>query len=158
MGELAVYPGQGVIQIEAVQAQEVAGQWCEFLVLRKLEDRSKILVPRERVDTAGLRAVIPRREVERVWQILREADPEPARTRAPGPRGFRDYEEKLREGSVFEVAEVLRDLLLLQTKKDLSFTERKLMDSARSQLVQELAAAQKRTAEEIEAEIRETVK
>jgi CarD family transcriptional regulator len=164
VGELAVYPGQGVTRIEALQRQEIAGEWREFLVLRKLDDQSRILIPRERVRSAGLRAVIGRRDIQRVWEILREqgaAAPDGSRARGDagnGGRAFRDYQERLRQGSVLELAALVRDLLQLQLEKELSLGERRVLDAARSLLVQELAAAQRKPTAEVDAEIRETLK
>ena len=72
-------------------------------------------------------------------------------------RQFREYQEKLKSGCVFEVAEILRDLLRLQREKELSFGEHRLLDLSRSLVVHELAAAKRTEAAEIEAEIREAI-
>jgi CarD family transcriptional regulator len=145
-----------VTRIEALQRQEIAGEWREFLVLRKLDDQSRILIPRDRVRSAGLRAVIGRREIERVWEILREAAP--VRGEGGGARAFRDYQEKLRQGSVLDLAVLVRDLLQLGVEKELSLGERRMLEAARTLLVQELAAAQRKPVAQVDAEIRETVR
>ncbi len=158
MGQLAVYPGYGVARIEALERQDVAGQSLEFLVLRRLEDETRILIPRDKVDQVGLRAVMKRKEANQIWEILRSGKRRGRRSGMAWSRQFREFQEKLRTGSNFEIAEVLRDLLRLQLEKELSFGERKLLESARSLLVQELAAAQKTEAEKIEAEIRDAIR
>jgi CarD family transcriptional regulator len=153
VGELAVYPGLGVALIEAVRTQEIAGQTREFLVLRKVEDDSRILIPRENVAYVGLRAVIGHDDAERIWTILRTRT---RRRRVGGltwSRQFREYQEKLRTGSIFDIAEVLRDLMRLQAVKELSFGERRVLDSARSLLVQELAACEDTVPEQIDDQI-----
>ena len=158
VGKLAVYPGHGVVRIEELRKQEIGGESRQFLVLRMVEDDSRILVPREKADEVGLRSIIARKDAVRIWEILRT----PAGPRRKGgvtwSRQFRDYREKLRSGSVFEIAEVLRDLMQLQREKELSFGERRVLDSARSLLVHELAAAQRTAAERIEREIKESVR
>ena len=158
MGQLAVYPGHGVVRIEELRKQEIAGQRRQFLVLRVVEDASRILVPREKAEDVGLRRVMGRKDAVRIWEILRS---QPTRRRRGGitwSRQFRDYRDKLRNGSVFEIAEVLRDLLQLQHEKELSFGERRVLDSARSLLVHELAAAQRTGADRIEAELKTSIR
>jgi CarD family transcriptional regulator len=150
-----VYPGQGVTRVEGFQKQEIAGQWCEFVVLRKLDDQSRILVPRERISDVGLRRVIATSERERVWEVLRAASPD--RPEQAWSRQFRDYQDKLREGSIFEIAAMLRDLTRLAGSKELSFGERRMLESARALLVQELAASQNEPPAAVEARVIEAV-
>ncbi len=158
VGELAVYPGHGVARIEALQIREIGGQKLEFLVLRKLDDESRILIPRDRITEVGLRPPIERAEAQRIWRILKERKRTKARAGIAWSRQFRELQEKLKLGTIFETAEVLRDLLRLQHTKELSFGERKLLENARSLLVQELAAAEHTGTDEIEASIRAAVK
>jgi len=155
VGALAVYPGQGVTRVEAFQKQEIAGQWCEFIVLRKLDDQSRILVPRERISDVGLRGVTASAEREQVWAVLRAASPE--RQEQAWSRQFRDYQDKLREGSILEIAAMLRDLTRLSLAKELSFGERRVLEMARALLVQELAAAHDEPPAAIEARVLEAV-
>lgn len=157
LGDLVVYPGQGVARIVERKTQEIAGSEVEFLVLRMLEDDSRILIPRENVDRVGLRGVIGRRDADRIWEILRTRTRRRRRSGITWSRQFREYQEKLKTGSVFDIAEVLRDLLRLQREKELSFGERRVLDMARSLLVQELAAAQKTRPSQIEAELKSLV-
>jgi len=143
-------------RLEAVRKESIAGKALDVLVLRMLEDDSRILVPRQNADLVGLRGVMKKDEAEKIWEILR------TRTRrrrgaVTWSRQFREYQDKLKSGSVSEIAEVLRDLLRLQKEKELSFGERRVLDAARSLLVQELAAAQNKHTDRIEEEIREQV-
>ncbi len=157
VGEYAVYPGRGVARIVDLRTQEIAGQVSEFLVLLMVDDDSRILIPRENADRVGLRSIMDSQEAEKTWEILRT----PARQRiAHGvtwSRQFREYQQKIRTGSVFQVAEVLRDLMRLQSHKELSFGEHQLLESSRSLIVQELAAVQASDASEIEREIKAIV-
>jgi CarD family transcriptional regulator len=157
VGELIVYPAHGVGRLEAVRKQEIAGKTLDLLVVRMLEDDSRILVPRENAGRVGLRGVMKRDDAARIWEILGTR----VRKRRGGvtwSRQFREYQDKLKSGSVFEIAEVLRDLIRLQREKELSFGERRVLDSARSLLVQELAAAQNQQADSVEAQIKELVR
>ncbi len=156
MGQLAVYPGKGVGEIEGIESQTIAGEELEVLVLRMVEDDARILIPRDRVDRVGLRPVIGRTEAARIWDVLRRRTPRGPRAQ-PWSRQFRLYQDKLKTGSIEDVAEVLRDLLRLQAEKELSFWERRVLDMARSLIVQELAAAQRTDTDRIEEELRQIV-
>ena len=70
-------------------------------------------------------------------------------------RRYREYMEKIKTGSVFEIAEVLRDLFLLKVDKELSFGERKMLDTARTLLIKELALATQNNEEKIELEVKQ---
>ncbi len=78
-----------------------------------------------KVDQVGLRAVMKRKEANQIWEILRSGKRRGRRSGMAWSRQFREFQEKLRTGSNFEIAEVLRDLLRLQLEKELSFGERK---------------------------------
>lgn len=158
LGQLAVYPGYGVTRIEELRTQEVAGTRVEFLVLCRIEDDVRILIPREKVDGVGLRRVMGRKDAVRIWEILRSPQRGTGRASITWSRQFREYQDKLKTGSVFEVAEVLRDLLRLQRVKELSFAEHRVLDSARSLVVHELAAVQGTQAERVDAEVRASVR
>jgi CarD family transcriptional regulator len=99
------------------------------------------MIPLSNVTSVGLRDVIDKKEVPRVYEIMKKRDmPVDNQT---WNRRYREYTEKIKTGSVFEVAEVLRDLYLLKEDKDLSFGERKMLDTAQSLLLKELSIAKK---------------
>jgi len=111
----------------------------------------KIMIPTSNVGTVGLREVISEDEVEEVYDILRSS--EISVEGQTWNRRYREYMEKIKTGSIFEIAEVLRDLLRLKFDKDLSFGERKMLDTARSLLVKELAVAKRQSEAKIEKEL-----
>jgi len=112
----------------------------------------KIMVPTNNVRQVGLREVISKSKVEKVFKILKSKSLSVETT--TWNRRYREYMEKIKTGSVFEVAEVLRDLYLLKVDKDLSFCELKLLDTARGLLVRELAVAKGTDEEDIEREFK----
>ncbi len=152
VGDKAVYPGQGVGEVLGIEHKEVAGQRQSFYVLRILENGMKIMIPINKVGSVGLREIIDDEAVRRVYTILREKDVSVDAT--TWNRRYREYMEKIKTGSVFEIAEVLRDLYLLKTDKDLSFGERKMLDTARSLLIKELSLAKNCDEETIESDLR----
>jgi CarD family transcriptional regulator len=137
IGDKAVYPGHGVGVIEAIETKQISGSELMFYILRVLDNGMTIMIPRDNVGAVGLRGVIRKLEIPKVLKILRDRDVEI--DNQTWNRRYRDYMEKINTGSIFEIAEVLRDLYLLRTEKELSFGERKILDTAKNLLVKELA-------------------
>lgn len=152
VGDKAVYPGQGVGEVLGIEHKEIAGQRQSFYVLKILENNMKIMIPINKVGSVGLRDIIGEEEVKEVYSILRSKTV--AVDSTTWNRRYREYMEKIKTGSVFEIAAVLRDLYLLKYDKDLSFGERKMLDTARSLLVKELAIARAVTEDEIEDDLK----
>jgi CarD family transcriptional regulator len=152
VGDKAVYPGQGVGEVLGIEHKEIAGQRQSFYVLKILENGMKIMIPINKVGSVGLRDIISGEEVAEVYTILKTKAV--AVDSTTWNRRYREYMEKIKTGSVFEIAAVLRDLYLLKYDKDLSFGERKMLDTARSLLVKELAIAKAVSEDEIESDLK----
>jgi CarD family transcriptional regulator len=150
-GDLAVYPAHGVGIIETIESKEISGIRQDFYVIRILDNNMKIMVPTQNVDSVGLREIIGRKEVPRLYSILKKRDM--VIDNQTWNRRYRDYMEKIKTGSVFEVAEVYRDLLMLKEDKDLSFGERKMLDTARNLLVKEISLAKKVEEKQVEKDL-----
>ncbi|WP_028582938.1 CarD family transcriptional regulator [Desulfogranum mediterraneum] len=150
-GDMAVYPAHGVGLIEAIETQTIGGIDQSFYVMKILDNDMTIMIPTATSDNVGLRAIISSEEVKQVLGILKERDIKiNAQT---WNRRYRDYMEKIKTGSVFEVAVVLRDLFLLKEDKDLSYGERKMLDTAKSLLVKELSLAKQIEEDAVEKQI-----
>jgi len=152
IGDKAVYPAHGVAEITGIESKEISGAKQTFYILRILENGMRIMVPMKNVAAVGLRAVVNKSEVKEVYDILKSR--EVSVEGQTWNRRYREYMEKIKTGSVFEIAEVLRDLSLLKHDKDLSFGERKMLDTARSLLVKELAIAKAVSEEVIETDLK----
>lgn len=151
VGDKAVYPAQGVAEVVGVDSKEIAGTEHTFYVLRVLDSDKKIMIPVGKVDDVGLRSIMNDKELEEVYDILRERNVD--LNTQTWNRRYRAYVEKIQTGSPFEIAEVLRDLNLLKFQKTLSFGERKMLDTAKRLLVQELAIAKDSTEEAVGEEV-----
>jgi len=151
IGDLAVYPAHGVGVIEKIETQEISGFSQDFYVMRILENDMIIMIPTKNVSNVGLREIIEQREVPRLYTILKKRDI--VVDNQTWNRRYREYMEKIKTGSVFEVAEVYRDLLMLKLEKELSFGERKMLDTARNLLVKEISLAKKVKEEQIEKDL-----
>ena len=140
IGDKAVYPSQGVAEVLGIEHKEIFGNIQRFYVLRVLESENRILVPIDKSEQVGLRRIADKEEIGEVMQILKERDVH--LDRQTWNRRYRGFMEKIRSGSLFEVAEVFRDLYRLKVMKPLSFGERRMLDTARGLIVQELSVAQ----------------
>lgn len=139
IGDLAVYPAHGVAKVEAIESRELGGQQSTFYVLRVLDNNMRVMVPVTKTLQVGMRNLVGEDEIEAVYEILRTRELSVDRT--TWNRRQREYTEKIRTGSIFEVAEVMRDLCLLRNGKELSFGERKMLDTAQGLLLKELSVA-----------------
>ena len=137
IGDKAVYPGHGVGVIEAIETKQISGKEQSFFILRILDNEMTIMIPKDNVEAVRLREVIRKIDVSKVIQILKDRDV--TIDNQTWNRRYREYMEKINTGSIYEIAEVLRDLHLLKVEKELSFGERKIMDMAKNLLVKELA-------------------
>jgi CarD family transcriptional regulator len=151
VGDIAVYPAHGVTTVHSIESREISGQKQKFYILKVMDNGMTIMVPTTNVRAVGLREVIGDEEVEIVYEILKERDI--AIDNQTWNRRYREYMDKIKTGSVYEISEVLRDLSLLRFEKELSFGERKMLDTARTLLIKELAIAQTREEPDIAEEI-----
>ena len=151
IGDLAVYPAHGVGVIERIESKKFSGFTQDFYVMRILENDMIIMIPLQNVDSVGLREIIGQKEVAKLYSILRKK--KASAENQTWNRRYREYTEKIKTGSVFEVAEVYRDLLTLKVEKELSFGERKMLDTARMLLVKEISLAKKVKEEQIEKDL-----
>jgi len=152
VGDTAVYPSHGVGVIQSIESRKISENEQTFFIFRILDSEMTIMIPINNVESVGLRRLIHIEDIPKVYDILKKKDIEIENQ--TWNRRYREYMQKIKSGSVFEVAEVLRDLFNLKLEKDLSFGERKMLDAARNLLVKELSIAQNRPEEMIENSIK----
>lgn len=145
-GDLAVYPAHGVGCIESIESKQINGDTMNFYMMKIVENGMVIMIPTTNVESVGLRDVIPETEVPEVYKVMKKKGQ--GADNQTWNRRYREYMDKIKTGSIYDVAEVFRDLFNLRLEKDLSFGERKLLDTAQNLLVQELS-----TAKDIEEEV-----
>jgi len=140
VGDLAVYPAHGVGKINSIESKIVNGEEHDFYMMKILENEMTIMIPTWNVEQVGLRDVIDEEEISKIYEVMKKREESPGDTQTWNRR-YREYMEKIKTGSLYDVAEVYRDLSLLKLTKDLSFGERKLYDTAQTLLVTELSSA-----------------
>lgn len=139
VGDHAVYPGHGVGRISSIEYKEILGTKHEFYSVQILETGMKIMIPAANIKSVGLRPLISKDEALKVVEILKDKNVKI--DTQTWNRRYRDYMEKIKTGSVYEIAEVLRDLYVLKVDKELSFGEKKMLDTAKNLLLKELNLA-----------------
>jgi CarD family transcriptional regulator len=147
-GDKVVYPHHGAAVIEDLQERDFLGERRTYFVLRLAHGDLTLMVPVENSKEVGLRQVCSKREVRKVFDLLREEE-----TRMPTnwSRRFKTNVEKLRSGDIFQVAEVVRNLSIREKEKGLSAGEKRMLAKARQILVSELTFAVDSTEERAEA-------
>jgi len=153
VGDLAVYPAHGVGRIDSIETRMVNGEEHDFYMMKIIENDMTIMIPTWNVEQVGLRDVIDEKEIPKVYEVMKKRDRSSSETQTWNRR-YREYMDKLKTGSLFDVAEVYRDLSLLKLTKDLSFGERKLYDTAQTLLVMELSTASKTDEKTIKSEMK----
>lgn len=139
VGDNAVYPNHGVGRIAAIETKELGGASQAFYIIEFLDNDTKIMVPTDKAESRGVRAIISKAEADKVLALLKRTDVKI--DNQTWNRRYREYLEKIKTGSVYEIAEVLRDLYLLKVEKELSFGERTMLEKARRLLLNELSLA-----------------
>ncbi len=151
VGDKAVYPAQGVAEIVSIEEKDIAGNRQKFYVLKILDTDRKIMVPIKNAQNVGLRPPISEEDIREIFMILKERTI--AFDNQTWNRRYRGFMDKIKTGSVFDVAEVMRDLYRLKAEKSLSFGERKMLETARNLIVKEIAVARSKSEEKVLTEI-----
>ena len=141
VGDRVVYPHHGAAVIEKKEKRKtpgVDGEETEYLVLRMAHGELTLSVPSDNAETVGMRRPIAREDVEDLYQVLAKRD---VREPSNWSRRFKNHQEKLKSGDVYQVAEVVRNLALREADRGLSAGEKSMLAKARSVLVSELSFA-----------------
>jgi CarD family transcriptional regulator len=147
IGDKVVYPNHGVGIIEQISSRTIGATVEKFYLLKIKASSLKVMVPFHNVDMVGLRRVVRNGEIQKIIDFLVDGECD---NNADWKYRFKENSERMRTGSLIDVAAVLKGLLLLNQSKPLSFREKKMLERARYLLVSELAMA--RNVEEPEIE------
>lgn len=147
IGDKIVYPMHGAGIIESIEEKEILGQKQNYYVMKMPMGDMKVMIPTQNVDDIGIREVISNKDAELVFSIL-ESDSSNANSN--WNKRYRENMTKIKSGNIFEVADVVRCLMLREKDKGLSTGERKMLNSAKQILVSELVLAKDMKPGEIE--------
>jgi CarD family transcriptional regulator len=146
VGEKVVYPNHGVGTIENISTRAFGPNDERFYLLRLTYNSMTVMVPFSHVTDVGLRKITKSGEIARVLAFLATGT---CKSSADWKVRFKVNSEKMRSGSLLEIAEVFKSLLIIQSDKPLSFREKKMLDRARQMLIGEVSIC--RAVNEIEA-------
>ena len=150
IGDKVVYPNHGLGVIEQIEKRATGDRVEEFLTLRIVANDSTVMVPRSNTANVGLRRVVTRKEVEEVFDVLKDTKI----TLYDDWKGrFQENSDKMRTGSITEVARVFKSLSHLALQKNLSYRERRMLDKAKYLIVSEIAEVERMPVDQVEAKI-----
>ncbi len=136
IGEKVVYPNHGVATVENISSRTFGTAAERFYLLRLTCGSMTVMVPFSHVADVGLRKVTRNGEVAKILTFLAEPA---SKTKQDWKDRFKENSEKMRDGTLFSIAQVLKCLLLQQSDKPLSFREKKMLDRARHMLITEIS-------------------
>lgn len=147
VGDRIVYPMHGAGVIEGIEQKNLSGVPEDYYIIKLTSGEMKVMIPVCNKDLVGLREVISREEVAKVLEVLRNKSQEMS---ANWNRRYRTNLEKIKTGSIYDVAEVVSGLTMRDKEKGLSTGERKMLENAKQILLSELALAQNMDEEQVE--------
>lgn len=140
VNDYAVYPGHGVGRITSISSKQILDKIHTFFCIEILASGMKILVPKNNLDQAGVRPIITKQKALELVAFLEADTPKPSYSDTWNKR-YREYMELMRYGNIDDLAKVLKELQYLEQDKELSFGERKMLDTAQSLVGTELKIA-----------------
>src|SRR5581483_11988642 len=154
IGDKVVYPNHGVGVVEQIVSRTLGTTTEKYYLLNIKSSNLKVTVPFHSVVAVGLRRVVKNGEIQKILEFLADGDGASA---ADWKDRFKENSDRMRTGSLLEVAAVLKNLLFLKASKNLSFREKKMLERARYLLVSELALARNCEESHIESLLTETL-
>ena|SRR3989338_8040522 len=149
VGDYVVCPGHGVGQVYSIDIREANGETQTLYIIKIVQNGMKIMIPTDTKD--GVRELITDQDISGVFDLLKNHDVKV--DNSTWNRRHRDYLNKLKTGSLIEIADVLRSLLLLKASKKLSFGERKMLDQCKELIVKEIALSSGKHEKDVSTQI-----
>lgn len=155
VGDKIVYPMHGAGVIESIEEKEILGRKQSYYVMKMPVGDMKVMVPTRNVDDIGIREVIGSRDVDKVYEVLQD---QKVNVTNNWNKRYRENMSKIKSGNIYQVADVVRILMIREREKGLSTGERKMLNSAKQILVSELVLAEGTNQCEIETIINDFLK
>ena len=150
VGDKVIYPNHGLGIVERIEEKTILGTTCGFFHLRIVSNDTTVLVPVANVDNVGLRKAISDQEVERLFGLLSDGKID---NHQNWKGRFKDNSDKMRTGSIYDMADVLKSLTFLSTSKSLSFREKRMLDRAKALIISEISEVMREKALEVEVKV-----
>jgi CarD family transcriptional regulator len=150
VGDKVIYPNHGLGIVERIEEKTILGTTCGFFHLRIVANDTTVLVPVANVDGVGLRKAISDEEVERIFDLLSDGKID---NHQNWKGRFKDNSDKMRTGSIYDMADVLKSLTFLSKSKSLSFREKRMLDRAKALIISEISEVMRQKALEVEEQV-----
>jgi CarD family transcriptional regulator len=150
VGDKVIYPNHGLGIVTRIEEKTILGTTCGFYHLRIVANETTVLVPVSNVDGVGLRRAISDEEVDRLFGLLGDGKID---NHQNWKGRFKDNSDKMRSGSIYDVADVLKSLTFLAKSKSLSFREKRMLDRAKFLIISEVSEVVRETAPSVEARV-----
>jgi len=150
VGDKVIYPNHGLGIVERIEEKTILGTTTGFFHLRIVSNETTVLVPVENVDGVGLRRAISDDEVERLFSLLGDGKID---NHQNWKGRFKDNSDKMRTGSIYDMADVLKSLTFLSRSKSLSFREKRMLDRAKALIISEISEVMREKADDIEERV-----
>ena len=150
VGDKVIYPNHGLGIVTRIEEKTILGTTCGFFHLRIVANDTTVLVPVTNVDGVGLRRAISDDEVERLFSLLADGKID---NHQNWKGRFKDNSDKMRSGSIYDVADVLKSLTFLAKSKSLSFREKRMLDRAKFLIISEVSEVMRETPVAIEGRV-----
>jgi len=150
VGDKVIYPNHGLGIVERIEEKTILGTTCGFFHLRIVANDTTVLVPVANVDGVGLRKAIDDAEVERLFTLIGDGKID---NHQNWKGRFKDNSDKMRTGSIYDMADVLKSLTFLSKSKSLSFREKRMLDRAKALIISEVSEVMRLKALEVEEQV-----
>lgn len=146
VGDKIVYPMHGAGTIDAIEEKDILGEKQNYYII-KMPGEVKVMVPISKASDIGVRSIIDKAEAGKVLEVLEANETEMSNN---WNKRYKENMEKMKSGSIYEVADVVRNLSYKQKEKGLSTGEKKMLNNAKQILVSELVLAEHASENEVE--------
>jgi len=154
VGDKIVYPMHGAGIIESIEEKEILGERQSYYIVRMPIGDMRVMIPIKSVDDIGIREIV---SIQQARQVLESLKTHKVNMTSNWNKRYRENMVKIKSGNIFEVAEVVRTLMLREKQKGLSTGERKMLNSAKQILVSELVLVEGKNQSEIESIINDNL-
>ena len=150
VGDKAIYPNHGLGIVEGIEDKTIFGTTSGFFHLRIVANDTTVLVPVSNVDGVGLRKAITDEEVDHLFTLLSNGKID---NHQNWKGRFKDNSDKMRTGSIYDMADVLKSLTFLSKSKSLSFREKRMLDRAKALIISEISEVMREKSSDVEVKV-----
>ena len=154
VGDKVIYPNHGLGIVEGIEDKTIFGTTSGFFHLRIVANDTTVLVPVSNVDGVGLRKAITDEEVDRLFTLLSNGKID---NHQNWKGRFKDNSDKMRTGSIYDMADVLKSLTFLSKSKSLSFREKRMLDRAKALIISEVSEVMREKSSDVEIKVSEAL-